>query len=144
MPRFRSFAAATLVLALIAPLAAQQPATPAAPAAAAGLTAADAAPFLGDWTLTMESPMGPMALGLAIKTDAGKVIGEISSDMMPKTVITMLEKNAASLVLRYDFNYEGNAVPVVVTLTPSGDKVGAAMDFAGGAFQMAGAATQAK
>jgi hypothetical protein len=143
MSRFRFLAVPALALSLTtaAGAVAQQPAP--APAAQAGpLKPADAAAFLGDWTLTMESPMGPAAIALSIKAESEKVVGEISSDMMPKTAITAIEKSGANLVLKYDFSYEGNAVPVVVTLTP-GDKIGASMDFAGGAFQMNGTATKA-
>lgn len=144
MARFRFTAVAVLALSLTIPAIAhaQQPA-PVAPAAAGAVTPADVTAFLGDWTLNMESPMGPAAIALSIKSEAAKVVGEISSDMMPKTAIGSIEKSGANLVLKYDFSYEGNAVPVVVTLTPSGDKVGATMDFGGGAFQMTGAATKA-
>lgn len=121
-------------------------AAPAAPAAAAqtgAITPADAAAFMGDWTLNMDSPMGPAAIALSIKTEAAKVVGEISSDMMPKTAIGSIEKSGANLILRYDFSYEGNPVPVVVTLAPAADKVGATLDFGGGAFQMTGSAVKA-
>ena len=145
MSRLRIVAVSALALSLTAATSAftQQPAPAAAEAAAGALKPADAAAFIGDWTLNMDSPMGPAAIALSIKAEAEKVVGEISSDMMPKTAITMIEKSGENLVLKYDFSYEGNPVPVVVTLTPSGDKVGAAMDFAGGAFQMTGSAVKA-
>jgi hypothetical protein len=142
--RRSGIAVTALALSLtVATIARAQQTAPAAPAQAGAITPADVSAFLGDWTLNMESPMGPAAIALAIKADAAKVVGEISSDMMPKTAISSIEKSGANLVLKYDFTYEGNAVPVVVTLAPSGDKIGATMDFAGGAFQMTGAATKA-
>ncbi len=130
-----------------APAFAQAPAStaPAAAAPAAGaLTPADAATFMGDWTLAMESPMGPSAIALSVKEEAGKVVGEISSDMQPKTPITDVSKIAGNLVMGYTFMYEGNPVPVSVTLAPAADgKVNATLDFGGGAFLMTGTATKA-
>lgn len=117
--------------------------SPAAAPAPAGITAADAAPFLGDWTLNMNGAMGPAAILLSIKSADGKVAGEISSDMMPKTAIEEVAKTGTSLVLKYTLMYEGNAVPVVVTLSPAADKIGANLDFAGGAYVMDGTATKA-
>ena len=84
-----------------------------------------------------------MAMALSIKADAGKVLGEIGSDQMPKAMIADITKAGTALVLRYDFDYQGQAIPVSVTLTPAGEKVTASMDFAGGAFQMSGTATKA-
>lgn len=119
-------------------LAAQQ----AGPAAPAALAPADVAAFLGDWTLNVESQMGPSALALSLKDTAGKVTGEISSDMMPKAEITDISKAGTSLILKYGFDYQGNTVPVVVTLAPAADKITASLDFAGGAFMMTGTATK--
>jgi hypothetical protein len=127
-----------LTLAATTVVRAQQPTPP--PAA---ITAADVAAFLGDWTLTLDSPMGPSAMTLSVKTDAGKVGGEISSEMMPKSPIADITKAGANLVLKYSFDYQGNMVPVVITLTPSADKVGAHLSFADGAFEMAGTAAKA-
>lgn len=141
--QFASFCTALAIAAAPAALIAQQPA-PAVAAAATGaatpaaVTPADAAPFMGDWTLTLESPMGPSAMAMSVKTDAGKVVASLSSDMMPLTNITDVTKTGPSLVLSYSFDYEGNAVPVVVTLTPKADKLDAHLSFAAGAFEMSG------
>jgi hypothetical protein len=138
--QFASFCTALAIAAAPAALVAQQPATSAAAAAAtpAAVTPADAAPFMGDWTLTLESPMGPAAMALSVKNDAGKVVASLSSDMQPLTNITDITKTGPSLLLSYSFDYEGNAVPVVVTLTPKADKLDAHLSFAAGAFEMSG------
>jgi hypothetical protein len=117
-------------------------ATPAAQNSAAPVAATpeNAAAFLGDWTLTAEGANGPATFNLTVKNDAGKVVGEISSEMQPKTPITDVWKGARDLTLRYNFDYQGMSVPVVVTLTPGADKTDALIDFADGAYQMAGTA----
>ena len=58
------------------------------PQAAAQATAADAAPFLGEWTPNLEGPNGPAVLDLTVKSEADKVVGEIKSEQMPPTPIT--------------------------------------------------------
>lgn len=143
--QFASFCTALAIATAPAALIAQQPApvvvaTTVAPGA---VTPADAAPFMGDWTLSVESPMGPSAMALSVKTDAGKVVASLSSDMQPLTNITDVTKTGPSLLLSYSFDYEGNAVPVVVTLTPKADKLDAHLSFAAGAFEMSGTGAKA-
>jgi hypothetical protein len=105
--------------------------------------AADAAPFIGDWTLTVQGSNGPGAFDLSVKVEKDKVVGEISSEQLPKQPITDVSMAEKRLVLRYSFNWEGNPVPTVVSLTPASDgKVAAQIDFAGGAYIMTGAATR--
>jgi hypothetical protein len=59
--------------ALVAGLLAQAPAP---------LTPADAAPFIGQWTLALEGPNGPGTFQLTVKVEKEKVVGEIASDQM--------------------------------------------------------------
>jgi len=106
-------------------------------------TPADAAPFLGDWTLTLQGPNGPGAFDLSIKTDKEKVVAEIANANMPTQPITDIAKPDKTLVLRYTFAYEGNPVDAAVSLTPGEEgKVNAQIDFAGGAYIMTGTAAK--
>lgn len=106
-------------------------------------TAVDAAPFVGDWTLTLEGPNGPGSFDLAVKLDKEKVVGEIANPAVPAQAITDITKTEKSLVLRYTFTWEGNPVEAVVSLTPATDgKVGAKIEFAGGAYTMVGSAAK--
>ncbi len=107
------------------------------------VTAADAAPFVGEWTLAMQGPNGPATLDLAVKVENDKVVGEIKSAELPAQAITDVTKIDKSLVLRYSFDYQGNAVPTVVSLMPADEgKTNAQIDFAGGAYVMSGTATK--
>ena len=109
----------------------------------AQVSAADAAPFMGDWTLAMQGPNGPATLDLTVKIDKDKVVGEIKSDQMPLQAITDVTRAEKTLVLRYSFDYQGNQVPTAVSLTPAeGGKITAQIDFAGGAYLMTGTATK--
>ena len=119
-------------------------ATAAFPAQAAGqVTAADAAPFIGDWTLALQGPDRPGTFALSLKVEKEKVIGEISSDQLPKQPIRDISMADKSLILGYAFTWEGNPVQAVVSLTPAADgKTTAQIDFAGGAYIMSGTATK--
>ena len=129
----------TLVSTQATRVAAQTAAAPGAPAAA---TPENAAPFLGDWTLSGQGQNGPAAFALTIKNDGGKVLAEISSDMMPRQAVSDITRFGPALVLRYDFDYQGMPIPVVLTLTPGNGAIAMSMSFADGAYQMDGSAAK--
>jgi hypothetical protein len=109
----------------------------------AQLTAADAAPFIGDWTLDLQGPNGPGAFNLTVKVEKEKVVAEITGETTATQPITDITKDDKSLVLSYSFNYEGNAVDAVVRLTPAAEgKMNAQISFASGAYIMSGNATK--
>jgi len=111
-------------------------------AAQAGLAAADAAAFLGGWTLGLDTPQGALSMELTIKDEAGKVGGTISAEpMIPGvTKITDITKDGTNLLLKYTLEVQGMSIPVVITLAPDGAKWKANFDFADGQFQVAGTA----
>jgi hypothetical protein len=128
---------AALVL-LASPLAVAAGAAQAAPAA---LTAADAAPFLGAWALGLDTPQGSMIMNLTLKSDAGKISGVISADMLPDPqTITDIKKAGTNLVLAYAMDVQGQSIPVQITIVPDGAKWKASFDFAGGQFVVDGTA----
>jgi hypothetical protein len=109
---------------------------------AQGLAVADATPFMGGWTLGLDTPQGALSMELTIKDEAGKVAGSISAEpMLPGvTKITDISKAGGNLVLKYVFEVQGMSVPTVITLVPVGDKWKASFDFADGQFQVDGTA----
>ena len=112
---------------------------------ASQVSAADAAPFIGDWTLALESPDGPREFELTVKVekDTDKVVGEITAPGMATHPISDITKPEKDLVLRYSFDYEGNPVATVVSLTPADEgKINVYIDFAGGAYVMSGTGTR--
>jgi hypothetical protein len=110
---------------------------------ASPVTPQQAAPFIGDWTLAMQGPNGPGTFSVSLKAEKEKVVGEVSSDQLPKLPVTSMSMADKSLVLGYSFSWEGNPVEAVITLTPGAEgKTAAQIDFAGGAYVMAGTATR--
>jgi hypothetical protein len=88
--------------------------------------------------------VGPAAFALSVKAEEGRVGAEISSDLQPGQAITDVSKSDTSLILKYQLDYQGMAVPVVVTLKPAADTVSVHLDFADGAYQMVGTAARNK
>ena len=132
-----------LVAGVLTTPAAARAASTAVSEQAAQATPADAAPFVGDWTLTLQGPNGPGTFDVSVKVEKEKVLAEISSEMLPKQPITSITMAAKTLVLGYSFQWEGNPVEAVVSLTPAADdKTTAQIDFAGGAYVMTGTATK--
>jgi hypothetical protein len=112
--------------------------------AQAGLAAADAAAFLGGWTLGLDTPQGALSMDLTIKDEGGKVTGTISAEPMVPGVakITDISKSGTNLVLKYMLEVQGMQIPTAITLTPDGDKWKANFDFADGQFTTAGTAVK--
>jgi hypothetical protein len=136
-------ARAALVAGLLLLLASAAPSVVTAAQAGTQVSAADAAPFLGDWTLTLQGPNGPGVFDLTVKVEKDKVLGEISNVQMPPQAITDISKVDKSLMLSYSFTWEGNPVGAVVSLIPADEgKINAQIDFAGGAYVMSGTAAK--
>jgi len=116
------------------------------PFAASGqsqLDTSEATGFLGAWTLSFDSPQGAFELDLEITDASGKVAASIGSDMMGGMQdVTNIARAGADLVLRYEFDAQGQLVPVALTLTPDGPALSATMDFADGMFTMPGRGTK--
>jgi hypothetical protein len=110
------------------------------------LAPADAADFMGEWTLTLESQQGSFEQTLSVKDDAGKVVAEISSQMQPEVQkITDVTKSGGNLVLKFAGSFQGNPFDAAITVTPDGpDKAKVSFDINGGQFTMVGAGTRTK
>ncbi len=107
-------------------------------------TPENAASFVGDWTISAEGQQGPVQIGLSIKVDAGKVVASLAMGQQDAQPITDISLNGKSLLLRYSFDYQGNAIDASVSLVPAGEKYTAELAFAGGAYTMSGTAEKKK
>ena len=111
---------------------------------AAQLARADAGMFMGSWTLALDSPQGSFEQSLVLKDEAGKVVGEMSSQMAPDVQkVTDVTKKGDDLVLKFAGNFQGNPFDAMITLTPDGtDKCKVSFDINGGQFTMTGTGTK--
>jgi hypothetical protein len=78
---------------------------------------------------------------VALKAAEGKVVGQVA-DQNGKHDLMDVTRAGTSLVLSYEFDYQGMPIAAIVTLTPNEKTVDAALDFAGGAATFAGTATR--
>lgn len=112
-------------------------------AVADDVTAADAAPYLGAWVLTLEGANGPGTFDVALQVEGDKVVGEISSAQLATQKFITITKATKGLSLGFTFPYEGMTVDAIVSLVPAAEgKMDAAIDFAGGAYTMSGTAAK--
>ena len=115
-------------------------------AGAQGLAPADAGDFMGEWTLSLESPQGPFEQSVTLKDEGGKVVAEITNQMQPDVQkVTDVSKEKGDLVLKFAGNFQGNPFDAVITITPDGaDKAKVVFDINGGQFSMSGTGTRTK
>lgn len=109
-------------------------------ATAQALTAADAGAFIGNWTLTLDSPQGPFEQNVVLKEESGKLVAELSSQIQPDVQkVTDITKTGADLVMKFAGNFQGNPFDAAITMSPDGtDKAKVTFDVNGGQFTMSG------
>jgi hypothetical protein len=112
----------------------------------AQLAPADAGAFMGEWTITLDTPQGAFDQSLVVKEEAGKVVAEMSNQMQPEVQkVTDVTKAGTDLVLKFAGNFQGNPFDAVITLTPDGDdKAKVQFDVNGGQFSMSGSGIKKK
>jgi mono/diheme cytochrome c family protein len=118
----------------------QAPAQAGRPGAA--ITPAEAAPFVGDWAVTVGMNAFESTFAVSVKADAGKVAATVRSEGQPTIDVSDISLSGKNLVLEYVSTMGGNPIPTVLTLTPDGAGLRANMAVMDGQFEMAGTATK--
>jgi hypothetical protein len=108
------------------------------------IAAAEISSFLGEWTLSVQSPQGPFEINLSLKDVEGKAAGEFSSAMAPQPLaISDISKAGDDLVMKFTADFQGMPLSAKITLVPEGTgKARASFDIMDGAFVMDGTATK--
>jgi mono/diheme cytochrome c family protein len=101
-------------------------------------TAAQIAPFVGDWLVTLTVMANEATLAVAVKTDGGKVSATISADGQPTVNVTDISVVADRLVLKYMTEAMGTPLSTVMTLTPEGPGLRVNMAVMDGQYEMSG------
>ncbi|HWV57148.1 MAG TPA: hypothetical protein VNZ57_06725 [Longimicrobiales bacterium] len=130
--------ALALVIALPGALAAQETPT--------SVATAEAQEFLGDWTVSLDSEMGPFSFTVHLTDAEGKVAGRIATEMMgaPESVnAERVVKQGNNLRIDYTAEFDGQPIPISVFIIPAeGGSYRASLDVAGGMFSASGTATR--
>ncbi len=121
-----------------APSQAARPAT----ASASSITPEQAAPFLGNWLVTLSMGANDFSLAVTVTADAGKVAATVGSETQPTTNVTNISLSGKSLVLKYATEMQGTATSNVMTLTPDGAGMKASLAVMDGQYEMAGTAAK--
>ena len=132
--------AVALLVAVVAPQAAS---------AQSELDASEASAFMGEWNISFQSDFGPIEFSLELTDQGGKVAAKVGlpdfdgSGPGAPVDVTDLSRSGEGLVLNYEFDAQGQLVPVSLTLTPDGEGLAAVFDLADGAFSLSGTGTRA-
>ena len=119
--------------------------SPRAASAQSELDASEAEAFLGSWSVSLESDFGPIEFPLEVEDQDGKVAASAGSPDPAGglTEVTDITRSGDDLVLRYDFDAQGQSVLVSLILTPDGEGLLALFEIGDGAFSAGGMATKA-
>jgi hypothetical protein len=115
---------------------------PFAASAQSQLDTAEAEAFVGQWDLAIQSEMGPFSLDLEIADRGGKVAAVLGSPEMGSQEVTDITRQGEGLLLRHEFNQQGQIFPLSLILTPQGEALNAALNVADGMFTATGTATR--
>src|SRR5262245_43693187 len=87
--------------------------------AGTGVSAAQAAPFLGDWTVSASSPaFGAQTYLLSLTRSGETVRATIKAPNQAEIKVSDIRVSDKSLVLSYAASYPGMTIPTVLILTP--------------------------
>ena len=98
-----------------------------APAFAAGVD--------GDWSVSVDTPNGPVAVSYSFKADGAKLTGTTTSPDGSKIAIKDGKVDGDSISFTVDLDMGGNAMSFTYTGVVSADSIALASDFQGQAFK---------
>lgn len=100
--------------------------------------AQDAKAFVGEWVLTVEGRRGPQERPLTIKDDGGKLSAELGGGRGGPVTISDVTVKGNEATLKWTQDFQGNSIPVVMTLTLKDGALTVKQDMAGGQFSQTG------
>jgi mono/diheme cytochrome c family protein/glucose/arabinose dehydrogenase len=112
------------------------------PAAVPAVTPEQAAPFIGDWVVTVGRNTFEATFAVAVKNDGGKVAATVSDAGQPTVNVPDISLAGKNLVLKYFSDMQGTAISTVMRLTPDGQGLRANMAMMDGQFEMDGTAAR--
>ena len=105
-------------------------------------TAAQIAPFVGDWLVTVTIMSNDATWAVSVKADGPAPSATIRADGQPTVNVTDITMAGNSLVLKYMTEAMGAPMSTVLTFTPDGTSVRASMAVMDGQYEMSGTAAK--
>ncbi|CAN5331286.1 hypothetical protein BH10ACI3_BH10ACI3_16050 [soil metagenome] len=93
----------------------------------AGSMAAQTAKVAGDWDATMNTPGGPVPVGLVIKVDGEKLTGTAKRSKGDVAIVGTIKGDDISF--SYTIDYNGNPVTITFSGKVKGDTMGGSVYF---------------
>src|SRR5690349_6835752 len=84
------------------------------------VTAAQAAPFIGDWSAAVTSAMGPATYSVSVRVDGGNVVATVGGGMFPPAPASEIYLSGKNLILKYASSFQGMSIPGLIAMTPDG------------------------
>ena len=110
--------------------------------ASTSITPEQAAPFVGNWLVTLSMGANNVSVAVAVTADAGKVAAIVTSDAQQTTNVTDISLAGKSLVLKYVTSMQGTPLSNVMTLTPDAAGMRANLAVMDGQYEMPGTAAK--
>ena len=116
--------------------------------AAPAPTPAQAAPFIGNWVVTVAMGANQSTSLVSVKNEGGKVTASVQPEGQGAVANTQVSMAGNSLVVRYMLDFQGQPISSALTLTPgtsgagAGDVMRATMAVMDGQYEMAGMAAK--
>jgi mono/diheme cytochrome c family protein len=101
-----------------------------------------AAPFVGDWLVSLAMGANESTFAVSVKADGGKVTATVAADGQPTVNVTDISMTGNSFVLRYVTEAMNTQLPTAITLTPDGSGMRAGMALLDGQYEMSGTAAR--
>ena len=112
-------------------------------AADATIPVAGAETFLGAWTVNVTGDTGPVTLRVALTDNAGRMAARITggaAETEGRVIQRISKTQDGALAIGYTLTVQGQGVPTVLTLKPTGPNMNATVDLAGGQLVLRGEA----
>ena len=105
-------------------------------------TAAQAAPFLGNWVMTVAMGANQSTSLVSVKNDGGKITATVQPEGQAAITNTAVSMQGTSLIVRYTGDMGGQPIPTVLSLAPQGDVMRVTMAVMDGQYELTGMAAK--
>ncbi|HEX4567352.1 MAG TPA: hypothetical protein VH138_12015, partial [Vicinamibacterales bacterium] len=105
-------------------------------------TAAQVAPFVGDWVMTVAMGANQSTSLVSVKSDGGKVTATVQPEGQAPLTNTAVSMSGTSLIVRYTGDMGGQPIPTVLSLTPQGEVMRVTMAIMDGQYELTGMAAK--
>src|SRR5215471_91660 len=105
-------------------------------------TAAQVAPFVGNWVRTVAMGANQSTSLVSVKNDGGKITATVQPEGQAPITNTAVSMQGTNLIVRYTGDMGGQPIPTVLSLAPQGDVMRVTMAVMDGQYELNGMAAK--